>query len=64
MASFNSAMQCSTHVVVGCVNVGALRNQSLDFAEFAVQSHNDERRRAKLVAIVDIRIASNDFDFL
>ena len=64
VAMLNGAMQCSYAVVVDSVDVGAMRNQSLDFAEFAVQCCQNERRHAKLVAIVDIRIASSDFDFL
>ena len=60
----NGAMQCSEAVVVGSVDVGAMRNQSLDFAEFAVECRIHERCKAALVAFVDIRIASNDFDFL
>ena len=64
VASLNGAMQCSYAVVVGSVDVGAMRNQSLDFAEFAEPSRNYERRRAILAPFVDIRIASNHFDFL
>ena len=64
VAFLNGAMQCSTHVVVGSVDVGAMRNQSLHFAELAVICRPHERRIAFLVAFVDIRIASNDFDFL
>ena len=60
----NSAMQCSKAGVIGSVDVGAVRNQLLDFAEFAECSRENERRKAILVAFVDIRIASNDFDFL
>ena len=64
VASLNSTVQCSEAVVVGSVDVGAVRNQSLDFAECAECSRENERRIAFLVAFVDIRIASNDFNFL
>ena len=63
--TFNDGtMQCSTAVVDRRVDVGAMRNQSLDFAEFALRCRQNERRKAKLVAFVDIRIASSDSDFL
>jgi hypothetical protein len=38
VAFFNGTMQCSVAVVVGSVDVGAVRNQSLDVAEFAVNA--------------------------
>ena len=60
----NGTMQCSEAVVVRSVDVGALRNQSLDFAEFALKCRIHERRIVILIAFVDIRIVTNDFDFL
>ena len=60
----NSTMQCSAAVVVGGVDVGAVRNQSFDFVEFAADCRQHERRHAVLVAFVEIRIALRDFDFL
>ena len=64
VADLSSNIHCSMAVVADSVDVGAMRNQSLDFAEFAEPSRQHERRIAALVAFVDIRIASNDFDFL
>ena len=63
-ASLNSTMQYSATVVVGSVDVGAMRNQPLDFAKFAVNYRPNNLRIAALVAFVHIRIASNDFDFV
>ena len=63
MAVVNGIVQRSEAAVVDCIDVGAMRNQSLDFAKLAVECRPNERRIAFLVAFVDICIASNDFDF-
>ncbi len=64
VASFDRCEQCSQAVFVHGVDVGAVREQSFDVAEFAAECRIDERRIALFVALVDIGIALRDFDFL